>query len=100
MTGIAQRRSLDPATIGRLLPAFRGQVAVSADPVYEEARKVWNGSIDRRPAAILRCAGVPDVVAGLRLAKALGGPLAVRGGGTASPASGPATTASSSTWHR
>jgi hypothetical protein len=46
---------------------IEGEV-IPRDPAYDEARKVWNGAIDRRPAAIVRCAKVFDVVAAVRFA--------------------------------
>ena len=52
--------------------SFRGQLIRPGEGSYEEHRKIWNGSIDRRPALIARCAGVADVIAALGLAKRAG----------------------------
>ncbi|HEU5431768.1 MAG TPA: FAD-binding oxidoreductase [Thermomicrobiales bacterium] len=72
---------LDAAAVDELAANLRGELVRPGDPAYDEARRVWNGMIDRRPAAIARCRGVADVVAGVRFAAARGLPLAVRGGG-------------------
>jgi FAD/FMN-containing dehydrogenase len=51
------------------------------DPGYEEARRIWNGAIDRRPACIARCTGAADVIAAVRLARERDLEVAVRSGG-------------------
>ena len=68
-------------TLDGLRPLVEGQVAAPGDPGYDDARAVWNGMIDRRPAAILRPASVADIAAGLRFAREHGLRLAVRGHG-------------------
>jgi FAD/FMN-containing dehydrogenase len=64
-----------------LRAAMGGTVLLPGDGGYDEARSVWNGDIDRRPAAIARCAGPDDVAAALRYAHDAGLQVAVRGGG-------------------
>jgi FAD/FMN-containing dehydrogenase len=60
---------------------FQGELIQPGDQTYDEARKVWNGMIDRRPAMVVRCHGVADVVACVKFAADHGLLLAVRGGG-------------------
>ena len=50
-------------------------------PGYDEARVVWNGTVDSRPAVIARCRTTADIVAAVNLARTAGVPLAVRAGG-------------------
>jgi FAD/FMN-containing dehydrogenase len=70
------------ATIEReLRAAVSGTVLVNADAHYDRARRVWNGAVDRRPAAIVRCANDTDVAAGVRVAREHNLPLSVLGGG-------------------
>jgi hypothetical protein len=65
----------------RLNAGFQGQLFEPGHPNYDEARKVWNGMIDRYPALIARCQGVSDVVAAIRVAREQDLLVAVRGGG-------------------
>jgi hypothetical protein len=76
---------LDGTALRELETSFRGQLIRPGNGSYEEHRKIWNGSIDRRPALIARCAGVADVVAALRLAKRGDLQVAVRSGGHSFP---------------
>jgi hypothetical protein len=64
--------------LGTLL---RGDVVRPEDVDYDSSRGVWNAMIDRRPAAIVRCRGVADVLAAVRFAHERGLPVSVRGGG-------------------
>jgi FAD/FMN-containing dehydrogenase len=57
------------------------QLITADDPRYDSARGVWNGMIDRRPAAVVRCRGVADVIAAVEFARDHDLLLAVRGGG-------------------
>ncbi|WP_433168309.1 FAD-binding oxidoreductase [Kribbella sp. CA-247076] len=67
------------------LEDFRGELVRPGEPAYDELRKVWNGSVDRRPGLIARCTGVADVRSALAFARRTGGPVAVRGGGHSFP---------------
>jgi FAD/FMN-containing dehydrogenase len=62
-------------------PTFTGQLLRPTDPAYDERRKVHNGLIDKRPAAIASCHGVADIVDAVQLARTLGLEVSVRGGG-------------------
>ncbi len=66
----------------------RGQVIEEGDAGYEEARHVYNGMIDRRPAAVLQVSQAADVMAAVRFARGLGIDVAVRGGGHSAPGFG------------
>jgi FAD/FMN-containing dehydrogenase len=63
------------------LPGFRGTLIHSDDAEYNDARKIFNGMIDRRPALIARCSCTEDVVAAVNLAREQTLPLSVHGGG-------------------
>jgi FAD/FMN-containing dehydrogenase len=68
-----------------VLAAFRGQLrgtlCMPGEPGYDQARTIWNGMIDRRPAAIVRAAGAADVMRGIKFAGEHRLLLAIRGGG-------------------
>jgi FAD/FMN-containing dehydrogenase len=71
----------DPGLVAALRAALRGEVLGPEHPDYDRTRRVWNGLIDRRPAAIARCAETADVVEAVRVARERRPPLSVRGGG-------------------
>jgi FAD/FMN-containing dehydrogenase len=76
---------LGEATIQELRESIRGEVITPSDPGYDTARAVWNGMIDKRPALIVRCSGVADVMAAVEFACSQDLELAVRGGGHSLP---------------
>ncbi|WP_433293710.1 FAD-binding oxidoreductase [Actinoplanes sp. CA-030573] len=73
------------ATLGELAQALRGDLIRPSDPGYDEARSIWNAAHDKRPALIVRCQGVADVLKAVEFARSEGLPLAVRGGGHSIP---------------
>ena len=82
---MATTATVDPAALRELGATFRGELVAPAGPGYAVHRRVWNGSIDRHPALVARCADARDVTAAVNLARRTGLPLAVRGGGHAFP---------------
>ena len=68
-----------------LRTAFRGRLIACGDADFDQARRVWNGTIDRRPALIARCSGAADVIAAVNFASRHGLLVAVRGGGHSIP---------------
>src|SRR5262245_33031992 len=72
---------LDAASVQDLVMRLRGPVIRPGDLEYDEARRVRNGLIDRRPGLILRCSGVADVVEAVNFARDRGLLLSIRGGG-------------------
>jgi FAD/FMN-containing dehydrogenase len=77
-------------TVEQLREQVRGETITAEDPAYEEARRVYNAMIDRRPSVIVRCAGADDVVAAVNFARESGLDLAVRGGSHSVPGFGTA----------
>src|SRR6516162_10002232 len=72
---------LSSKTLESFAGQFRGALVRENDADYEQARRVWNGLIDKRPAMVARCSGVADVVAAINFARGHNLVLAVRGGG-------------------
>jgi FAD/FMN-containing dehydrogenase len=72
---------LSHSVIETLKTQTRGSVLLPEDPGYEASRKIWNAMIDRRPAGILQCAGVADVMLAVSVARDNGVLVSVRGGG-------------------
>ncbi len=60
---------------------FAGPTIRPGDARYEDARRIWNASIDKRPGLIARCTGTADVVAAVNFARSQDLLVAVRGGG-------------------
>jgi len=75
------QQAIGTSDLETLRDGFDGQVLGPADEGYDQARKVWNAMIDRRPAAILRCANTADVVKTVRFARERDVLTSVRGGG-------------------
>ena len=80
-----EEQHVDAATLQSLREEIRGEVIVSGDPPYEDARRVWNAMADRYPAAIVRCSGVADVIRSVGFAQEHELIVAVRGGGHSVP---------------
>lgn len=76
LTGVA----IEPI-VDTLKSKLRGTLIQPGDAAYDTARQIWNATIDRRPALIVRCAGVADVVETVRAANDSGLPLSIRAGG-------------------
>jgi len=72
---------LTEAAVSELRASLRGPLLTPNDPGYDEARVLWNGMHDKRPALIARCSGVADVIAAVNFARARELLTAVRGGG-------------------
>lgn len=69
------------ATIQQFKSGLRGPLLQPGDAGYDDARRVWNGMIDRKPAMIARCKGVADVMSAVQFARANNLLVSVRGGG-------------------
>jgi FAD/FMN-containing dehydrogenase len=82
MTGqLAKEVPLDPEALQGFMEGVRGAVVRPSDPGYDDARAIWNGLIDRRPALIVQCTGAADVVDAVNFAREQNLLLSVKGGG-------------------
>lgn len=79
---------LSDATIAEFKKSLRGELILRNDPHYEEARKLYNGMIDKRPLLIARCVDVADVIAAVNFGRDQGLLIAIRGGGHNGPGLG------------
>lgn len=68
-------------TMKKLTSKVKGQVVLPDDSSYDEVRKIWNAMINRRPAVIVRCAEVDDVVHAVKFARTNGLEISIRGAG-------------------
>jgi FAD/FMN-containing dehydrogenase len=74
--------------VDKFSSTLRGELIQRSDPQYEEARRLYNGMIDKRPLLIVRCADVADVISAVRFARENDLLTAVRGGGHNGPGLG------------
>src|ERR1700733_14103059 len=79
---------MNDEAIARFAQGQRGLVIGRTHPEYEEARKLYNAMIDKRPLAIARCADVADVIAAVNFGRDNNLPIAIRGGGHNGPGLG------------
>src|SRR5262245_40865685 len=79
------RTDIRESDLQKLRTSFRGRLISADDPQYDEARRVWNGTIDRHPALIAQCSGAADVIAAVTFAAHRELLVAVRGGGHSLP---------------
>ena len=79
------RTNLNDTDLASLRQNLRGELVVAGEAKYDEARRVWNGNVDRRPALIVRCLGAADVQQVVNFARSFGLLVSVRGGGHSAP---------------
>src|SRR5258705_8104891 len=72
---------IEDTTVETFKTRLRGGLLRPGDSDYDEARKVWNGMIDKRPGLIARCTGVADVISAVDFARTHQLLVSVRGGG-------------------
>ena len=80
-TTTGSRTAIEGITVETFKTSLRGELLRPGDTDYDEARKVWNGMIDKRPGLIARCSGVADVISAVDFARTHQLLVSVRGGG-------------------
>ena len=75
------RITMDVASLEKLKSSLRGALLVPGDEGYDKSRTVWNAMIDRKPALVVRCAGVADIRQAVTFAHTHRLLTAVKGGG-------------------
>ena len=78
---VAGGKALDEEALQGFAQGVRGDVLRPGDEGYDDARAIWNGLIDRRPALIVQCSGPADVVDAVTFAREQGLVLSIKGGG-------------------
>jgi FAD/FMN-containing dehydrogenase len=78
---LATETQLDEQAVAGLAERVRGPVLGPDAPGYDQARSIWNGLIDRRPALIVQCSGAADVVDAVNFAREQGLALSIKAGG-------------------
>ena len=86
--------ALSEAAARELRGALRGELVLPGDAAYDEARSVWNGMIDHRPAAVVRCAATADVAAAVNFARSASSWWRCGAGPHSTPGTAPATAGS------
>ncbi|MEE8236004.1 MAG: FAD-binding protein, partial [Gammaproteobacteria bacterium] len=81
ITGSGEAKVIEKAVVEELAASLRGRLLLPSSEGYDQARKVWNGMIDKRPALIVQCQGPADVTHAVNLARDYDLLTAVRGGG-------------------
>lgn len=80
-TKTGNQTTLEAETISAFHQTLRGLILYPGDSGYDDARRIWNGMIDRRPALIVRCTGAADVIDAVHFARTHDLLISVRGGG-------------------
>ena len=81
LTGDGKQIILARGDVADLRASLGGQLLLTGDAGYEQARKAWNGSFSRKPALIARCRGASDVIKAVNFGRAHSLLVSVRGGG-------------------